>query len=347
METFDAIFGADGLLAAHIPSFQERINQIQMADAVAQALIGSNSSVGQVARNVLVIEAETGIGKTLAYLIPAVLSGRKVVISTATLTLQDQIVKKDLPLIEKLLNSPVSSLCLKGRQNYLCLYRWYQFQSDSQLPLYENPQIELIRTWLETTNTGDRAELSWLEEKSPIWPKLSTHSSQCLGSDCPESTSCFVNAARKKAGAAQLLVVNHHLFFSDLALKQQGYGDLLPRYEAVIFDEAHHIENVATTFFGKSFSHYQLLDLLAEIEKQAPDDLDGDFVDVLLPNIRGLSQRAENFSNLFPLKNGRFPLQHLVDELTEGAWREEVTLLCMGIENLLERIAPYAQYSDV
>jgi len=342
-----AIFGADGSLARCIPNYDPRESQLRMAQAIGAALTDGRGTDGFEICGRLVVEAETGIGKTLAYLIPAVLSGRRVVISTATLTLQDQIIDKDLPLIEKVLDQPVSYLCLKGRQNYLCLYKWHQYRSDPQLSLFDKPWVQKLDAWVTATQTGDKAELAWLDENSPLWPRLSAHSGQCLGGDCPEWAECYVNAARKLAGSVQLLVVNHHLFFSDLALKQKKYGDLFPRYEAVIFDEAHHIENVATTFFGKSFSHFQLLDLLQEIEKKAPEDLDEHIVDSLLPRLTSMRQRAEHFSNLLPGKSGRFPLHELVAELTEAFWRDEVDLLCLGLDKLLEKISPYGEWSDI
>ncbi len=269
MELHD-IFRAGGALSDGLAGFEPREGQRTMAEAVAAVLSpagGEENSEGSA--RMIVVEAETGIGKTLAYLIPAVLSGKRVIVSTATLNLQDQIIDKDIPLVARILGQDIPALCLKGRQNYLCLYRWYQYRSNPQLSLYAEPWVEKIDSWLQATASGDRAELDWLGEKSALWPKISCHSNQCFGGDCPESAGCFINQLRKRAGSCRLLVVNHHLFFSDLALRKAGFGEVLPRYEAVIFDEAHHLENIASTFFGKSFSHYQLIDLLGDIELQA------------------------------------------------------------------------------
>ena len=243
-----------------------------MAEAVAAVLPGASAPEAEEERKarVLLVEAETGIGKTLAYLIPAVLSGQRIVISTATLNLQDQIINKDLPLVEKVLDQKISFLCIKGRENYLCHYRWYQYCSNPQLSLLDDPWVEKIDSWLKKTSTGDRAELDWLSKKSGLWSRISSQSNHCLGGDCPEAAGCFINQLRKKAGSSRLLIVNHHLFFSDLTLRKSGYGELLPRYESVIFDEAHHLENVASAFFGKSFSQYQLIDLLGDLERQTP-----------------------------------------------------------------------------
>ncbi len=343
----EEIFGQGGALSSCLANFEPRDGQSAMAEAVAAVLLDPDTSGQSETRaRVLVIEAETGIGKTLAYLIPAVLSGKRVVVSTATLNLQDQIINKDIPLVEKILEKDLSALCLKGRENYLCLYRWYQHRSNPQLSLTDDPWIEDIDTWLKNTTTGDRAELDWLGERSRLWARISSRSNQCLGGECPEFSNCFINQLRKRAGAARLLIVNHHLFFSDLALRKGGFGELLPRYESVIFDEGHHLENVATAFFGKSFSQYQLVDLLADIERQAKTDLSPDLVDTLLPTLSGLRQRAENFAQIFPLKIGRYHLDSLVEDVTENVWKEEVELLSVGITRLAERLGKYLVYGE-
>jgi ATP-dependent DNA helicase DinG len=228
-----------------------------MASAVAQTLAGGK----------LVVEAETGIGKTLAYLIPAVLSGQKIVISTNTLNLQEQILKSEIPFIQEHIDPELTALCVKGRQNYLCLYRWQQFALHPQLEMFAPHETRgKIEDWLASTITGDRAELDWLEDNSPLWREISATPSQCLGSKCPNDKTCFVNELRRKAAGARLLIVNHHLYFSDLALRREGHGEVLPRYESVIFDEAHHLENVATAFFGFSFSHFQMVDLAKDVK---------------------------------------------------------------------------------
>lgn len=293
----------------------------------------------------LVVEAETGIGKTLAYLVPVVLSGRRVVVSTATLNLQDQIMNKEVPLISRVLGKEVPAICIKGRQNYLCLYRWFQYRSSEQ-SAEEVFSCERIEAWLERTATGDRAELEWLPERSGLWPKISAQSSQCLGGDCPEAPSCFINQLRKRAGSASLLVVNHHLFFSDLALRQAGFCEVLPRYEGVVFDEAHHIENVATTFFGTTFSQYQLYDLVADIERQAEVDLDPDRRERLVASARGVKQRADEFTSLFPAQQGKFYLGEFVRRLSPSGWRAEVELLATGISRLASELGACGSYGE-
>lgn len=250
MLQINEIFEKNGNLAHVLKGFQPRDGQKEMAVAVERALLSSVNETSLTKRK-LVVEAETGIGKTLAYLIPAALSGKKVVISTATLNLQDQIVYKDVPLVKDIIGEDLPVVCVKGRENYLCLYRWYQFRSNPQLSIEDAPELTLIDRWLKKTFSGDKAELEWLGEKKDLWSKISAKSNQCLGSNCPEGSDCFVTKLRKRAGSARLLIVNHHLFFSDLALKKSGYGEILPRYEAVIFDEAHHIEDIASIFFSK------------------------------------------------------------------------------------------------
>ncbi|MDD3815309.1 MAG: ATP-dependent DNA helicase [Desulfocapsaceae bacterium] len=340
------IFGGGGLLARHLSSFEARSGQLRMAEAV-QATLSADEKVGEEGQraNVLLVEAETGIGKTLAYLIPALLSGQRVVVSTATINLQDQILNKEIPLIERVLGRSASALCVKGRQNYLCLYRWNQYRSSPQLSLVEDTNIGKIEKWLEATSSGDRAELSWLADGSPLWPKISAQSSQCLGGDCPDGAACFVNRLRKQAGSARLLIVNHHLFFSDLALRQAGFAEILPRYQAVIFDEAHHLESVATQFFGKNFSQYQLLDLVADIERQVEADLPTKSRDKISSFARGLLPRMERFALLFPAQRGRYPLADLI--ATHSSWPQEVEGVATGIDQLAELLAGQSSKGEV
>jgi len=338
------IFAEGGKLASRLKGFEPRAGQLQMAEAVADILqTGDERTDGRAA--LLLVEAETGIGKTLAYLVPALLSGQRIVVSTATINLQDQILKKEVPLLEDVLEMDIPALCVKGRQNYLCHYRWFQHRSTPQTSFVDNKDEKRIEEWLGKTESGDRAELSWLPDRSPLWPKISAQSNQCLGGDCPESTLCFVNRLRKHAGSARLLIVNHHLFFSDLALRQAGYGEILPRYQSVVFDEAHHLENVATNFFGKHFSHYQLLDLLGDIERQVETDLSPSECDHLLGYARGLKQRLDLFVALFPAKRGRYPLEPLLD--TVSGWRETFENLVKGLEELGERCFKLGSHGEI
>ena len=341
------IFAPSGLLAKSLSQYEIRESQQVMAEAVADLLAGtSGNSESSNRSRVLVVEAETGVGKTLAYLLPAILSGKRIVISTATLNLQDQIIKKEIPLASKILGQEIPVLCVKGRQNYLCLYRWYQYRSAAQMSLLDDVEGERVEQWLQTTQTGDRAELDWMTDRSPLWSKITAHSNQCLGGECPEAPLCFVNGLRKKAGAARLLIVNHHLFFSDLALRKDGHGEVLPRYEGVIFDEAHHIENVATLFFGRTFSQYQLFDLFTDLERQAVLDLDPERASVIRGVAQGVRQRAEGFSQIFPVERGRYHLDALIRALTEDNWRQEVALLTVALERLRAEIDGCHAYGE-
>lgn len=340
----EEIFGKNGKLAHGLKGFEPREGQQLMAEAVEEVL-SLESRVDDDQAAVLLVEAETGIGKTLAYLVPALLSGQRVVISTATIPLQDQILNKEIPLLSKVLDMEIPALCMKGRQNYLCHYRWFQHRSSPQTSFTPDYDEEKIEKWLANTETGDRAELSWLPDRAPLWSKISAQSNQCLGGDCPELSLCFVNRLRKRAGSARLLIVNHHLFFSDLALRQAGFGEILPRYQSVVFDEAHHLENVATNFFGKHFSHFQFLDLLGDLERQGAIDLSSTEQDRIIAYGRGLKQRLENFAAIFPAKKGRYPLLPLLEK-TDG-WHESIENLSEGLAQLAERCADLSVHGEI
>ena len=328
----EEIFGPAGILAQRLPQFELREGQARMAAAVARTLEpdAENGS------NLLAVEAGTGTGKTLAYLIPAALSGQKIVVSTNTINLQEQILAKEIPFLIEHLVPTLSALCVKGRQNYLCLYRWHQLYAAPQGRLFaQGEELAAIADWLETTATGDRAELEWLPDDSPLWHRITATTSQCLGSQCPESGNCFLNLLRKKAAKAQLLVVNHHLFFSDLALRRFGHAEVLPRYESVIFDEAHHLENVATRYFGANISHYQFADLAADMESLAESDLAGRDRQKTLQLARTLTVQAEQFLTLFPRERGRFALAPFIESCRE--WEREKAALTEALLSLTEQ----------
>lgn len=345
MLQLEEIFAPKGVLAHVLPGFEPRDGQKEMAVAIETAL-GCRDGRSFDGRQCMVVEAETGIGKTLAYLIPAALSGKKVVVSTATLNLQDQIVYKDIPLVKDIVGEDVPVVCVKGRENYLCLYRYHQLRSNVQNYIAGDADFKRIDRWLHTTSSGDKAELEWLGERGELWSKISAKSSQCLGSNCPDGAECFVTRLRKKAGSARLLIVNHHLFFSDLALKKDGYGEILPRYEAVIFDEAHHIEDISSLFFSVSFSNYQVIDLLNDIEQQAKNDLLPEKIDTLLPMLTGLRKRGEYFTHIFPTETGRFYLDSFIDEISHQQWLEEIELLNTGFANLEKEMTLLAPYGE-
>lgn len=344
-KSLNDIFGKGGILANTLAGYEQRPSQINMADAVLRT-ISDNEADFQTTARMLVAEAETGIGKTLAYLVPAVLCGHKVVVSTATLNLQEQILKKDIPFIRQHIKADLKAVCVKGRQNYACLYRCQQLLSNPQALLFETSQeVEQIHAWLETTTTGDRAELPWMSDDSPLWSQLSTSTDKCLGTNCPENASCFISQLRKRAASAQLLIVNHHLFFSDLAIRRFGHAEVLPRYQSVIFDEAHHLDNVATNFFGTTFSHYQLVDLVKDIETLAHAHLKKDQRLITVQTARALAAQAAEFALIIPRTKGRYPLPELIQETAE--WHQEVSRLDQAINSLCSQLETLAMGSEL
>ena len=250
-----------GALARHLPNFQPRECQQELAQAVAWAIEH---------RAALVAEAGTGTGKTFAYLLPALQAGVRSVISTGTKALQDQLFHRDLPLLIEALEVHPKVALLKGRANYLCRYRLENHQSDGLLMRAEElTQLRQIRRWASHTEAGDRAELLEVGEDAPIWAQVTSTADNCLGGDCPNYAECHVVRARRKAQEADLVVVNHHLLFADMALKQEGFGELLPGAELIVLDEAHQIIETATQFFGISISGRQLVDLARDSLKEA------------------------------------------------------------------------------
>ncbi|MDZ4298018.1 MAG: ATP-dependent DNA helicase [Moraxellaceae bacterium] len=250
------IFGDTGPFATHVSGYLPRQPQIVMADAVAEALSTDTT---------LLVEAGTGTGKTFAYLVPAIISGRKTLVSTGTKNLQDQLFHRDLPAVRKLLGKPVRTALLKGRSNYLCPYRLQLSQDEARLPTRQAvSDLQKVAAWANKTKLGDIAELIDIAEDSAVWPLVTSTADNCLGQACPEIDRCPLVKARADAAEADIVVVNHHLFFADKALKDRGFGELLPPVEAVIFDEAHQLPDVAAVFFGQSLSSRQINDLLAD-----------------------------------------------------------------------------------
>ena len=254
------IFGPDGLISKAHPEYEHRPGQIQMAEAVLRAFEQKNH---------LIVEAGTGTGKTLAYLVPAIAaacgSGARVVISTGTKNLQEQLIDKDIPFLHEVLSKPFRAAVMKGRNNYACLHRIKGAESTPMLDgLEQIDQFDEVFRWVTQTETGDRAELSNLPENLPFWRHIDARSDTCLGQKCPDFEPCFLTRMRQRALDADIVVVNHHLFFADLALRNGAYGSVLPDYAAVILDEAHQIEDVASEYFGAQVSTYQLDDLLRD-----------------------------------------------------------------------------------
>lgn len=268
MRDWEEIFGADGPLAATVDGFTTRPEQIAMAAEVSQALHSNGR---------LVVEAGTGTGKTYAYLVPVLLSGRRVIVSTGTRTLQDQLFRRDLPTVAAALGRPVRVALLKGRANYLCLHRLELAEQQARARgLRREVAMALphVHDWAQTTRQGDIAELARFSESDSIWPWVTSTRDNCLGPDCPVFDRCHVMKARREAQAADVVVVNHHLLMADLVLKEEGFGDLLPGADAIVIDEAHQLPEVASAFLGFVVSGRQLQalarDLAAELVASAP-----------------------------------------------------------------------------
>ncbi|HHF0431756.1 ATP-dependent helicase [Haemophilus influenzae] len=251
------IFSLNGELSQNIKGFRPRTEQLEMAYAVGKAIQNKSS---------LVIEAGTGTGKTFAYLAPALVFGKKTIISTGSKNLQDQLFNRDLPAIKKALNFTGKIALLKGRANYLCLERLDQVIAQGVLgDKSVLAELSKVRKWNNSTKTGDFTECIELAEDSPIIPQLTSTAESCLGTDCPNYSECYVASARKKALNADLVVVNHHLFFADMAVKESGFGELIPNAEVIIFDEAHQLPDIASQYFGQSLTSRQLFDLCKDI----------------------------------------------------------------------------------
>ncbi|PLX43359.1 MAG: helicase [Deltaproteobacteria bacterium] len=251
--TIEEILSAEGPIAKAVENFNHRPDQLLLSKKVEAAMIAGGT---------LLAEAGTGTGKTLAYLIPSLRSGKKVVISTATKTLQAQIIEREVPLLAKALGRSISAVLLKGRENYLCLRRFSRYRSQRSLKL--GSAADALIAWGEKTNTGDRGELTDLPEEFDAWRLICATSESCLGSKCKEFEKCHLQCRRRDAARAQIVVVNHHLFFADLALRSSTGGEVLPPYSAVILDEAQHIERVATQYFGVKVSSGRVTDLLKD-----------------------------------------------------------------------------------
>jgi ATP-dependent DNA helicase DinG len=246
-------FAPDGPLAAKVAGFRLRAQQLEMAEAIGAAIE---------ATGVLIAEAGTGTGKTFAYLVPALLGGGKVIVSTGTKTLQDQLFERDLPAVRDALASGATAAVLKGRANYVCLYRLRRAASEARLSSREEAtQLRLIERFAAATVTGDRADQAAVPEDAPVWAHATSTRDNCLGQSCPDYRDCFVMRARRNALAADVVVVNHHLFFADLVLREEGISELLPACNTVIFDEAHQLPETARLFFGDTLSSAQLAEL--------------------------------------------------------------------------------------
>ena len=300
MSDLEQFFSNDGSLARVISGYQPRAAQIEMADVVAAAIDSKQH---------LIAEAGTGTGKTFAYLVPAILSGKKVIISTGTKNLQDQLFNKHLPLIRKAFTVPFRSALLKGRGNYLCLYRLENaLHTGFGFSKEEAADIGKIKSWSKRTKQGDVSEMPEVAEAAPIWFQVTSTVDNCLGQDCPVYSDCFLVKARKKAQEAEILVVNHHLLCADWSLKDTGFGELLPDADVVLIDEAHQLADTASNFLGTTLGAKQLNDIasdtLVEYYQDASD----------MPALRTASENLEHEVKDLRLAFGM--------ELKRGEWKE-------------------------
>ncbi len=342
MQTAAEVLSEDGPLARKLPGFAVRSQQQAMAACVEETLLD---------HGLLVCEAGTGTGKTYAYLAPALLSGRKVIISTGTRNLQDQLFHRDLPVLREALNVPVTVALLKGRANYLCLQRLGDWMDDGGSSARRmRADMQRIRGWAERTRSGDIAELSGIAEDSPAWPQVTSTSENCLGQECPLYEECHVLKARREAIAADVVVVNHHLFLADMALREEGFGELLPGADAVIFDEAHQLPELASHFFSTMLSSRQLLDLSRDAitaEVREAGDMPGlqdaaRAMETAVRNLRldlGQARQRGGWTALLTKASIREGMDKLDASLAElQTWLERAAERGRELENCLNRV---------
>jgi ATP-dependent DNA helicase DinG len=302
----EEIFGPRGLIARAHPEYEYRPGQVQMAEAVLRAFEG---------RRHLIVEAGTGTGKTLAYLVPAVAAavarGGRVVVSTGTKNLQEQLMEKDIPFLQRVLPKKFTAAYMKGRSNYVCLHRVKRAEAAPILEgLDDIDYFDEVRRWSRESETGDRAELTELPENLSFWRHIDARTEICTGQKCPDYDACYITRMRQRASDADIIIVNHHLFFADLALRGGEYGQVIPDYSAVIFDEAHQVEDVAAEYFGAQVSNYQLEEMLRDLQMLPVTDVS------LNRELTRVSARVSRFAEQFWLgfardvraEEGRSPL---------------------------------------
>ena len=324
------ILGPDGLLVRSLKGFEFRSSQLQMANLIMDSLQKNIPAI---------VEAGTGTGKTFGYLLPLILSGKKAVISTGTKNLQEQIFFKDIPLLQKAASLNIDAMIMKGRKNYLCLYKYHQFFSS--MPLFKTDMKTVrkkLQAWLEKTEFADRAELPWLADDDILWDALSSGSDQCLGANCMFIDDCFLGKLRSKAARTRIIIVNHHLFFADLKVKQSAFGEIIPRFQAVVFDEAHNIEEIATFYLGESLSPNQLIDFADDIG-HATRDIENIDKDKLKKYLTAIKTGSEHLKNLFYDQKEKGLLdQKLLTSISEGP--------AMEIRRSLKYFQKEAGFSD-
>jgi ATP-dependent DNA helicase DinG len=330
-------FGPEGILAKKVKNFEFRQSQVEMAQAVFECFRSETP---------LVVEAGTGTGKTWAYLIPAILSGKKVIVSTGTKTLQDQILDQDIPFLKKNIEPRLRAVCLKGRRNYLCRRRFLDFCY--QPTLWSKDEAKLFRRfqkWAATSDSGDRAEIDWLPDNFRTWHEVCSSPEYCLGQQCTEFTRCYLTRIRNEAAQAHVVVVNHHLFFADLSLRRKGLGEVIPDYGAVIFDEAHLLEDVIGDYFGIHFSSPGIGQLAQDILKECRRESRK----LNLKPIQSLGQQLEVLSRLFQhsvTQWGGIGRRRFDAAKTGGDFSETCGQIIHALEELPAMVTPYTEQME-
>src|SRR6266851_3834372 len=312
--------------------YEYRPGQLEMAEMVHDAFEKRHHAI---------VEAGTGTGKTLAYLIPAICSGRRVVISTATKSLQEQLYQKDIPFLQKHFAPNLKVAVMKGRSNFLCISKLHHMQDQVLLKgMEELDAFRQIKDWAKVTETGDRAELTFLPDDSELWGRLDARRDTCTGKKCPSFNPCFLTGMHQRAKEADLIIVNHHLFFADLALKQDDFGSILPEYSAVVFDEAHEMEDVASDYFGRQISNFRFEELARDADQTlrllhlgAPS---------LLRKTQRIRERSRGFFELFPPRDGRYPFLRNEREAFLEQNREAYDALVASLKSMEREFAALA-----
>jgi ATP-dependent DNA helicase DinG len=295
--TVEGIFGPGGMLEKRHPGYEFRPSQLAMAKIATDAFEKHQH---------VVIEAGTGTGKTLAYLLPAIRSGRRVVVSTATKSLQEQLFQKDVPFLQKHFAPNLKAALMKGRANFLCRQKVHQMEGQPVLKGIDDIDwFSQIKDWEKLTESGDRSELTFLPDDAELWNRIDARSDLCTGQKCAEFQRCFVTAMHQRAHEADLIIVNHHLFFADLAIRQDDFGSILPEYSAVVFDEAHEIEDVASDYFGRQLSSYRFEELARDAESMLR--ILRIEASPLRKHLTRMRERSRAFFERFPEREGRYP----------------------------------------
>jgi ATP-dependent DNA helicase DinG len=301
----DSVFSDSGAIARGLPGFEPRHGQRRMAAAVASAIEGGTT---------LLAEAGTGTGKTLAYLVPAILSGQRALVSTGTKNLQEQIFFKDLPALREALGVPFTATLMKGRSNYLCLHRWETYRDAADegvagrlIDTGERVLLPMIQAWSATTTTGDRAELRDLPEDLPMWKEISAEADTCLGVECPRYGDCFLTLMRQRAAESDIVIVNHHLLCADASVRKSAFGEVIPSCSSLIVDEAHQLEDVATQYFGVSFSNFRADDLVRDGQRLLGHAGFGEETEEVARALTRVADRARIFFSALSLSKAASP----------------------------------------